>query len=66
MLRIDYPKALDEQQKEDENAKLEYERKQVMEKRREKIDEEVCVFKHIRKHLFIPFPKINFEKIIIF
>lgn len=42
LMRIDYPKALDEQQKENENAKHEKEKKQSMERRRERVDEEVC------------------------
>lgn len=40
-MRIDYPKALDEQQKENKNAKEEFERKQSMERQRERLDEEV-------------------------
>lgn len=41
LLRIDYPKALDEQQKENESAKHERDKKQSMERRRERHDEEV-------------------------
>ncbi|XP_063701973.1 coiled-coil domain-containing protein 50 [Culicoides brevitarsis] len=42
LLRIDYPKALDEQQKENENAQLEEQKKKSLERRRQKIDEEIA------------------------